>query len=96
MKEKIHNLYCKEDCEIYLSSTFIIDSNTLAPKQKPVKFWKGVEYAFIEKEGKFSDRYVNYYYKYIDGEYFLEKMIVESHFYSKEESRKIRIGRILD
>ena len=91
-----HNLYCKKDAEMPITSTFSLSSDTLSPSVKYVKFWKDIEYCFIEKDEKFSDRYVKLYYTYIGREYTIDIDIVKMCFHTKEESRKIKIDKVLN
>jgi len=90
-----HNLYCKEDIELVIYSTFSISPHTMSPSEKKVKFWKDIEYSFIQKDDKFSDRYVHVYYIYMGEEYIMERGNLFSYFHTKRESRKIKIDKVL-
>ena len=90
-----HNLYCKEDIELAIYSTFSISPHTMSPSEKKVKFWKDIEYAFIQKEDTFSDRYVHVYYIYMGQEYMMERQNLGLYFHGRVESRKIKIDKVL-
>lgn len=90
-----YNLYCKKDSEMPIASTTTLSSDTLSPSVRYVKFWKGIEYSFVEKDEKFSDRYVKVYYTYLGNEYTIDRDIISVYFHTKEESRKIKIEKVL-